>query len=180
MPSYDDHKESLEAARMRDMNRQQDPMNQDMKRQQASSTQDSKRQNIHAALNNAKNMAAVATPAGAFSLLKQINLLSDMPYVAAIGAAILKDLLDLVFIGSLPGVGTAITICCSIFIFMMMILVGGRGKKGVASGIAKRAGVLLGGTLVEFMPGIDFFPVETATVLIIYVMTLSERKNAQK
>ncbi|EKD58867.1 MAG: hypothetical protein ACD_56C00037G0012 [uncultured bacterium] len=130
--------------------------------------------------NLATDAAKMATPMGAMSLLKQINPIGDMPFVAAIGASMLKDLSDLVFIGSLPGVGTVITIMCSIFIFMMMLLVGGGGKKKVANGLVKKGGIILAGTLAGFMPGINFIPEATATALVVYFTTLSERKHEQE
>ncbi len=178
-PDYNKHREALDAARMRDMNRQQAVKGQDRNRHQAPIRQDRNRQSPHGAANTARNLASAATPTGALSLLKQIDFLGDIPYAAALGAAILKDLLDLVFIGSLPGLGTVITALCSIFIFMMMILVGAGGKKKAVNGLLKRSGLLMVGTIVEFVPGVDFFPAETVTVAAIYVLTLLERKNAQ-
>lgn len=133
-------------------------------------------------MKNAKNLAMDAVkmtnPLGAFSLMKQISPLSDIPYFAAFGAAILKDLSDLVLIGSLPGLGTAITIMCSIFIFMMMALVGAGEKRKLVNGLLKRGGILLTGTIIEFIPGLSFIPIETVTIVIIYFQVLSERKHA--
>jgi hypothetical protein len=135
---------------------------------------------VSGAMNKVRDIASLATPMGAFSVLKQIKFLADLPYAAALGAAILKDLLDLVFIGSLPGVGTVITILCSIFIFMMMLLVGSGNKKKAVSGMFKKGGLILGGTLVEFLPGLDFLPIETLTVAGIYYLTLVERMHNSK
>lgn len=139
-----------------------------------------RRSSVGGAINKAKDVASLATPVGAFSLLGQIKFLADIPYAAALGAAILKDLLDLVFIGSLPGVGTVITILCSIFIFMMMLIVGSGDKKKAFSGMFKKVGLIFGGTLVEFLPGLDFLPVETLTVAGIYYLTLTERMHNAK
>lgn len=137
----------------------------------------------------AKNIAEVATPMGAFSLLGQINFIGDMPYVAALGAAMFKDLLDLTFLGSLPGVGTVLTICCSIFIGMMLYLseVDGKTKKKarrivkiIKSRTGKKIAIIIGGTILESVLGINFFPVESAIVIVIYALTLLDRKNAQQ
>lgn len=138
----------------------------------------------------AKDAAKLATPMGAFSLLKQIDFLGDIPYAAALGAAILKDLLDLVFIGSLPGIGTVITICCSIFITMMFFLAGvndNTAKKARRLAKSKtfqktviRMLAVITGTIIEFVPGIDFFPVESAIVAIVYTWTLMDRKKNQQ
>lgn len=123
-----------------------------------------------------KDVAKNASPMGAVSLLGQINLFSDMPYVAAFGAAMLKDLLDL------PAAATGIlpiifAMLCSIFIFMMMLVAGSGGKKKGASALLKKSGVLIGGGVADSIPGVDFFPIESATVAVIYVMELNERKN---
>ncbi len=134
--------------------------------------------NVSKSLNDAKELAKNATPMGAISLLGHIHFLGDMPYVAALGAAILKDILDLVFVGSLPGLGTVITILCSVFIAMMMMLVGSGGKRKAVSGMLKKFGTLLAGTLAEgVIPGINFLPMESIMVASVYVMTLTERKN---
>ena len=140
----------------------------------------SKNSSVKDTSNLAKDISAMKTPMGALSLTKQINLLADAPYVAAIGAALLKDILDEVMIGSLPGLGTVLTICCSIFIGMMMLLVSGTGKRKNASSAMKKIATLVGGTIVEIIPGINFIPIETATVIFIYFMVLSERKNSSR
>jgi hypothetical protein len=102
-----------------------------------------------------------------------------MPYIIALIAALLKDALDLAFIGSLPGIGTVITICCSILIFFMMLLSGSGQRRKMARGMIKKGLLLLGGTIVEMIGfGINFFPIETFTVALVYLMELSERKKA--
>lgn len=121
---------------------------------------------------------STATPCGMFSLLKEINLLRDMPIVCAFGFALLKDLLDLVF-GELIIFPILFSILCSIFIFMMMLLIGGGGKRKVASKFATKAFVVMGGGIVDSLPGIDRIPVETVTVCIIYMLILAERKAAK-
>lgn len=126
------------------------------------------------AAKTAKDLAAVATPAGALSLMKQINLMSDMPYVAAMGAALLKDLLDFVA-GPTVILSVLFSILCSIFIFMMMLLVGSTGKKKGASKFLSKIGILGAGGIADSIPGIDFLPIETATVAAIYFMELVER-----
>ncbi|MEI7891167.1 MAG: hypothetical protein WCI36_04355 [bacterium] len=130
-------------------------------------------------LNTAKDFAAIATPIGAFSLVKQIDFIADMPYVAAIGAALLKDGLDLIDAETvvLPIIFGAL---CSIFIFMMLLLVGANEKKKNANAMLKKIGILLGGGIADVIPGLDYFPIETATVALIYVMELMDRKNSSK
>jgi hypothetical protein len=69
---------------------------------------------------------------------------------------------------------------CSIFIGMMILLSGNSGKNKKSKTVFKKILMLGGGTLIEFIPGIDFFPVESATVLMLYVSVLSERANAEE
>lgn len=119
--------------------------------------------------------AAPITPQEALSLLRQVRWMSDAPYAFAIGASALKDILDLVGIGSLPAIGTALSICVSIFIFMMMLLAGASSKSRMTKGFVQRALVLGGGTTVEaFMFGLNFVPVQTLTALGVYLITLKE------
>lgn len=108
------------------------------------------------------------------------NSFKEGPYIVAAGGAILKDLLDLGFIGSLPGVGTVITICISILIGFMLILAGGYRKKDAATQMIKKFLVLIVGTLTEFLFGLNFVPMETITVGVIYWMAKKEFKQAQK
>ena len=129
--------------------------------------------------NTAKNIAETATPMGAASLLKQINFIGDMPFVAALGAALAKDLFTLATFETviLPIIFSAL---CSIFIFMMLLLVGANGKRKGANALFKKIVFLIGGGILGSIPGLDIFPFETATVAVIYFLTLVERKNAQE
>jgi hypothetical protein len=128
-------------------------------------------------------LAAAATPWGFFSLILHANIITDWMYGAALFAAMLKDLLDFVGIGSLPAIGTAITFCVSIFIGMMMLLggfmnnAGGRRQRRQQQAI-KSLLVLIGGTSIELLFGLNFMPVESITVLIVYSLMLVERKRA--
>ena len=134
-----------------------------------------------------KELAAAATPAGFISLITQIQM-GDWPYVLALFAAAFKDLLNFievtVFLFALVIVLTFLT---SIFIFFMMLLASfsenGKGasarKKGKqTANMMKRGIILLGGTIIELLPGINFIPWEVITVFIIYGMVLAARKQA--
>jgi hypothetical protein len=112
----------------------------------------------------------------------QINPLADWMYGLAFMAAILKDLLDISqATGILYILVLVTTLCCSIFIAMMMILGSfthsGTGR--VQRKIIRSWLVLLSGTTAELLFGVNFLPIETLTVLIIYVLMLMERKQAQ-
>jgi hypothetical protein len=132
------------------------------------------------ALNTAKTFSDAANPIGAISLSTQIKG-SDWPYGIAFGAALLKDILDFGFIGSLPGIGTAISFLAGITIFFMMLLAGSGQQGKMVKGMIKKSLVLAGGTLVEAIGfGLNFLPIETLTVIIILIMALGERKRAKE
>ncbi len=127
---------------------------------------------------NAKNaVSAVKNLASAASLWKYVDLITDMPIIGAFGAALLKDLLDLVTFETviLP---MLFAVLCSIFIFMMLLLIGANGKKKGASKMIQKMLFLVGGGIADGVPGLDFLPIETATVGAVYYTTLVERKDA--
>ncbi|MDD5463694.1 MAG: hypothetical protein PHP62_00990 [Candidatus Moranbacteria bacterium] len=123
--------------------------------------------------------AAISLAKDSISIGKYINLITDMPFVAAFGAALLKDLLDSVA-GPTVILAILFSILCSIFIFMMLLLVSANSKRGMASSFIKKGLILVGGGIVDSIPGINFLPVESLTVAVIYFLTLIERKNAAK
>jgi hypothetical protein len=130
-------------------------------------------------MGTAGNVAKAINPTEAASTMNQINLIMDMPFVAAFGAALLKDLLDTVA-GPTVILAILFSILCSIFIFMMLLLVSANDKRGMAKSLIKRGAILIGGGLADSIPGIDFLPIESLTVAVIYYLTLVERKNAQE
>lgn len=90
---------------------------------------------------------------------------SFFSYMPALAAALLKDVLDLMFIGSFPGLGTIITFCFSILIFFLLMLAG----SGQNYTLTKKGMLLLAGTAVEGIAfGLNFLPIETITVFLIY------------
>ncbi len=132
------------------------------------------------AMHGAKKLAgAKAIVSDLKSMTKEINLLLDMPFVAAAGAALLKDILDLVTFETviLPMI---FSFLCGIFIFMMLLLAGASGKRKGAQRILNKLLITLGGSIADGVPGLDLFPIETFTVIIIYVMTLKERAEDRK
>jgi len=122
--------------------------------------------------------AAVALAKGALSIFKQIDTLGDMPFFLAIGAAVLKDVIDLITFETiiLPFITS---ICCGIFIFMMLYLGGATDKKRKAKKLMGKGLTILFGSALDFIPGLDIVPIETITVLAVYVWVLFDRKNAQ-
>lgn len=92
--------------------------------------------------------------------------------------ALLKDLLDLALIGSFPGIGTVVTACFSFLIWMLMTLFdrsGGKSNSKIA-----RSLVLLFLSLVEAIGfGLNFMPIQTMTVGLLYIMARSAWKKDQ-
>ncbi len=131
------------------------------------------------AVKAARSITSVATPTGSFSLLREMNGISDMPFIAAMMAAMLKDILDLVTFETvvLPILFAGL---CSIFIFMMLLLAGANEKRKNVSKFGLKIVAIVAGFFGEFIPGLGLLPMETATVLIIYVMTLIERRDSAK
>lgn len=121
-----------------------------------------------------------------FSVAKKIASLpsrikiDDIILIFPLALAILKDIADILIVGSIWGLGTAISICCSIMIglYMWLIGMGGARKKakGLFSGQMQRLLVLSAGTTFEaFFMGFNWLPAQIATFLIMYIMILYER-----
>ncbi len=108
-------------------------------------------------------------------LSAQIDPLRDLFLGIALSAALLKDLLDMAIIGSLiPGFAQIITFCCLITVPFCMFLMGGGGI--IKRKILKKLLIWLAGFLAEFIPVLNFFPIGTATVIILYILILRERR----
>lgn len=85
--------------------------------------------------------------------------------------ALFKDMLDLALVGSLPGIGAVVTLCFSGLIFLMLLLVRTNKKLIDSRFLIKRGVVLLLGSLTEgFIFGLNFLPIMTITIAIIYMM----------
>jgi hypothetical protein len=104
---------------------------------------------------------------------------SAMLYLGLGAIAFLKDLLDFVGIGSLPAIGTVVTACFAFLIWILMTLFdrsGGKQSNKMARGL-----VLMFFSLVEAVGfGLNFLPLETLTVSILYMMARSAWKKEQK
>jgi hypothetical protein len=116
------------------------------------------------------------------SLMGQINPFVDWLFAIALMAAMLKDILDIVNTALIAagGIGAALififTLMTSAIIAVVMILTGASGKAKAARKIAKRIMILVTATLVELIPGVDILPLETVVVIVIFWLTLVERK----
>ncbi len=113
-----------------------------------------------AAIPQAKASAATAPP----------HAVSLIAYAGPLMIAGFKDLLDLVLIGSLPGVGTVLTLCLYLLIFMLFILSEHATARPKAVFLMQAGGALFFGTAVEgLMVGLNFLPIGLGLVFGIYL-----------
>lgn len=111
------------------------------------------------------------------ALFSYVNPFMDWLFGIALILAILKDILDFTGIGSLPGIGTVVTLIVSLLIAFVMLLTGSASKIKISK-TAKKFLVLIGGTFIELIFGVDFMPIETAMVIYIIYSTLKSRQEA--
>jgi hypothetical protein len=131
---------------------------------------------IHSTYKNAKQTKAqIMASFKLISLGKYIDPFMDWLYGIALTLAIFKDISDFIGLGSLPVIGTLITFAVSFIIGMIMFLTGSGMKKRIVKSLAKRYGVLIIGSLLEMLFGLNFFPIETSVVIIVFYLTLRER-----
>jgi hypothetical protein len=96
---------------------------------------------------------------------EDVQQVSFSSYFPPFLVALLKDILDFTLIGSLPGLGSVVTFCFSILIFLLMMMSGSKSKYS----LTKKGITLMIGTVAEgFLFGLNFLPIETITVLFIY------------
>jgi len=58
-----------------------------------------------------------------------------------------------------------------------MFITGSSSNKRMAKSIFKRYGTILIGSLLELVFGINFLPIETCIVIIVFYLTLKERQQ---
>ena len=121
--------------------------------------------------------------------LEQTKFTGEKPSLFLYGGvgliALFKDLLDLAFIGSLPGLGTIITLCLSFFIWILLTVFdrssgGTRGNMQVTRGLV----VIFFGLVEGIGFGLNFLPIETVMVFVLYVLAKrawkKEEESAEK
>jgi len=116
----------------------------------------------------------------AYSFLKEVNWMIDWMIGVPLLLAILKDVVDWMGLAILPGINDLIVWCISILTTLVMIFLGASGartKVKVANSLVKKAITIIGGTICEELPGIDFLPIMTLTVLVAYILVLLDRKQ---
>ena len=176
MPDEYEYQKNL--AEIRQGEKQETKNNQPEKEKSERSLSSSKKNPPQKILNNLKKASATAK-----AVLFSIEL-RDVFFIIAIGCAILKDFSDYVGIGSLPIIGTAVTLMTSFTIITGMLVSGNyssgkRNRLNVKRAI-KRWGTLAGGTLAELLFGINFLPLETLTAFITFGLTLLERVKSNE
>lgn len=95
--------------------------------------------------------------------------------------ALFKDLLDLILVGSLPGIGTVITICLS-FLIWILLAVFDRSSSGTRGNMQMTRGlVVIFFGLVEAVGfGLNFLPIETLMVFFLYILARNAWKKAKE
>ena len=97
-----------------------------------------------------------------------IDFLGDLPYIFAILVAGAKDLSDFIGIGSLPLIGTLVTLMALCLLSLLVFL----AKPG---DFLKNFGALFGGTTVDLIPFLNFLPALTAAAVYVYGRKIFER-----
>lgn len=94
---------------------------------------------------------------------------SAMLYLGVSMIALLKDLLDFVGVGSLPGIGFVVTACFS-FLIWILLVVFDNSSKGTRHNMRLIRGlVVIAFAAVEgFAFGLNFLPIETTMVIVLY------------
>lgn len=106
---------------------------------------------------------------------------SVLLYLGVSMIALLKDLLDLVGIGSLPGIGTVVTFCFT-FLIWILLAIFDRSSQNTKSNIQLIRGlVVIAFGLVEAIGfGLNFMPIETAMVIVLYQLARRAYRKAKK
>jgi hypothetical protein len=134
----------------------------------------------------ASEIAREAGVTKASNLWKQLRL-TDMFFAVALISSLLKDILD--FVGNTNPV---LFIICIISAFMAsivtwaaMVICGAglrqRKKRKLMKSIftPNKWALLVGGTIFEILPVLDFLPVETLTTFVIFIVILKERRESE-
>jgi len=86
----------------------------------------------------------------------------------------LKDALDLVLVGSLPVIGTIVTLCFAVAMFFVLMFSKTNRQLSDNRLLLRLGLVLLLGSMAEgFIFGINFLPMESITVLVMFLMDKS-------
>jgi len=90
-------------------------------------------------------------------------------YAGPLMVAGFKDFLDLALLGSLPGIGTVITICCNLLIFFLFLIGDDLTVRSKIAFLFRAGGALIAATGIEgFLFGLNLLPVGLGIILGIY------------
>lgn len=126
-----------------------------------------------ARLADTSNQPTGASPAKQSPKEPAIDFLADLPYIFAILVAATKDLSDFIGIGSVPVIGTLITLMALCVISLLLFLAS-------PSDFFRNFGILFGGTTIDMIPFLNLLPALTAVVVYIYVKKIVERSLKNK
>ncbi|MDP2837686.1 MAG: hypothetical protein Q8O53_00205 [Candidatus Moranbacteria bacterium] len=93
--------------------------------------------------------------------------------------ALFKDLLDFTGVGSLPGIGTVVTLCVSFLIWILLTIFDRSGVK-TNTKITRSLLILILGLVEAIGFGLNFLLIETFTVILLYVMAQKAWKKEEK
>ncbi len=95
--------------------------------------------------------------------------------------ALLKDLLDFAGIGSLPGIGTVVTICFTFLIWILLAMFDRSSQHTRMNMFLVRGLVIIGFGLIEAVGfGLNFLPIMTAMVIVLYFLARRAYKKAKE
>ncbi len=91
-------------------------------------------------------------------------------YMGPLMAAGLKDVLDLVFVGSFPGFGTLVTFCLYLLIFLLFVVTDHLTVRSKTIFLLQAGIALVFGSAVEgLIFGLNFLPVGTGLIVSIFI-----------
>ncbi|MEI9966531.1 MAG: hypothetical protein WDN67_02680 [Candidatus Moraniibacteriota bacterium] len=109
------------------------------------------------------------------SLSEEAKSVHFFAYMPALLLAVFKDILDFTGIGSLPAIGTAVTIVVSFFIYMCLHAFAPHADSH--AGMRRGLIMLSGGGIEAIFLGLNFLPIETLAVLAIYFLDKKPFQN---
>ncbi|MFC1608816.1 hypothetical protein ACFL2R_01720 [Patescibacteria group bacterium] len=118
-------------------------------------------------METAKQVASMATKVKAI----------DVPiYGFCLFLALFKDIiLDFVGLGTFPVIGAVVTLCISSLMAAVLFFDG--SNSGARSLAKKIVALIVGGSIEGLAIGVNFLPIETITIVIIYLITLASREE---
>lgn len=116
---------------------------------------------------------------------KDVKFTGEKPsaflYLGVSMIALLKDLLDFAGVGSLPGIGFVVTACFTFLIWMLLFLFDQSSQGAKSNTLIIRGLVILGFGLVEAVGfGLNFLPIETTMVIVLYQLARKAYKRARE